>query len=483
MIMRKLYFLLSLLWCVCGCVGKRAQVNEVEDYPRIFPDYREVTIPVNIAPLNFKMEGADQIEVEFRKGEDLLYTCKGREKIDIPLKKWKHMLETCKGEDLFVKVFVYDQDQWLGFKPFPVHVVTDSIDPYLAYRLIEPGYELGKRLALFQRELSTFEEKAFVPAALVENSCVNCHAFCNYSPDCFMFHIRWDKAGTVIVEPGKVQKINTKTDRVIAPGAYRMWHPSGKYIAFSNNKTHQAFHALQEKKIEVYDLASDLMIYDVVHNRVLTDSRFTESKVWETFPAWSPDGKYLYFCQALSQNMPMGYQKLKYRLYRVAFDEQTGILADSIEKITIPDEELKSVSFPSVSPDGRYVLYTVARSGTFPVHHKDADLEMLDLNTGLPVDIEVLNSRFCESYHAWSSSGRWIVFNSRRMDNLYTYTYFAYFDRNGKAGKPFILPQRDPDYYVTGLKSFNIPEFIKGPVRVSPYELEKVIHGKAENAL
>lgn len=262
-----------------------------------------------------------------------------------------------------------------------------------------------------------------------------------------------------------------------------MWHPSGKYIVFSNNKTHQAFHALQEKKIEVYDLASDLMIYDVVHNRVLTDSRFTESEVWETFPAWSPDGKYLYFCQALSQNMPMGYQKLKYRLYRVVFDEQTGALADSIEKITIPDEELKSVSFPSVSPDGRYVLYTVTQSGTFPVHHKDADLEMLDLNTGLPVDIGVLNSRFCESYHVWSSSGRWIAFSSRRMDNLYTHTYFAYFDRYGKAGKPFILPQRDPDYYVTGLKSFNIPEFIKGPVRVSPYELEKVINGKAENAL
>ena len=66
--MRKFYVLLSLLWCVCGCVGKRVQVNEVDDYPRIFPDYREVTIPVNMAPLNFKMEGADRIEVEFRKG-------------------------------------------------------------------------------------------------------------------------------------------------------------------------------------------------------------------------------------------------------------------------------------------------------------------------------------------------------------------------------------------------------------------------------
>lgn len=481
--MRKIIVSLSLLWCVYGCWRGRQGVEELDRFPEIYPDYQEVVIPVNIAPLNFGVAGAEKIEVEFQKGEKTVLKCCGKGKIDIPLKKWHVLLEENKGSDFRVKVFAYKDDGWKGYKPFGMTVVADSIDSYLAYRLIEPGYELGKRLGLFQRDLSSFEEKAFMPPALIENSCVNCHAFCNYSPDRFMFHVRWDHSGTVIVEDEKIKKVNTKTDAVISSGAYRMWHPSGRYIAFSNNQTHQAFHAFQEKKIEVYDLASGLMIYDVPNNRVLTDKRFTNTNSWKTFPAWSPDGKYLYFCEAQPKHMPVEYKDLRYGLYRVAFDEITGVLSDSIEEISVPEKGQKSIVFPIVSPDSRYVLYTVAQSGTFPIWHKEADLEMLDLQTGSLVDMNQVNSDCSDSYHAFASSGRWIAFSSRRMDDLYTRVYFTYFDKEGRAHKPFVLPQKDPDYYKLFLKSYNIPEFIKSPITVSPYQLEKVIKGGTQNAL
>lgn len=479
--MRKILLLLSLLWCVFGCWEGRQQVKETNKMPEMVPDYQEVTIPVNIAPLNFKIEGADRVEVEFRNGKTLLLACRGKGAIDIPLKKWHSMLREREGESLDVKVFARQNDGWVGYRPFRIYVVSDSIDPYLAYRLIEPGYELGKRLGLYQRNLSSFEEKVFLPPALTENSCVNCHSFCNYSPDRFMFHVRWDHSGTILVEPGKIQKINTGTAAVITPGAYRMWHPSGCYIAFSNNQTSQAFHALQEKKIEVYDLESDLMIYDVVHNKVLTDKRFTSKELWETFPAWSPDGQWLYFCRARGKDMPREYKDLKYGIYRVAFDEQTGLMGDTIQPVVVSQDT--SVIQPVVSPDGRYLLYTVADCGTFPVWHKEADLNMLDLKTGKPVDIRSINSDATDSYHSWSSSGRWVVVSSRRMDHLYTRVYFAYFDRDGRMHKPFILPQRDPCFYTLFLKSYNIPEFIKGPVTVSPYSLEAAMQGEVRDAI
>lgn len=481
--MRKIVIILSFLWCVCGCWEGPRDVTEMNQYPEMFPDFQGVVVPVNIAPLNFKVAGADLVEVEFRKGKETLFKCHGRGKIDIPLKKWQKLLETCKGDSMNVKVFACKDERWTGYRPFSVGVVADSIDGYLAYRLIEPGYELGKRLGLYQRDLSSFEEKAFVAPQLSPNSCVNCHSFCNYSPDRFMFHVRWEHGGTVIVEPGNMRKVNTKTDAVISAGAYRMWHPTGKYIAFSNNQTHQAFHAFSEKKIEVYDLASGLMIYDVRHNKVLTDPRFTEQSVWKTFPAWSPDGKYLYYCEAQPQTLPQDYKKLRYDLYRVAFDEQSGCLGDSIEKVALPADSLKSIAFPTISPDGKYLLYTSASSGTFPIWHSDADLGMLDLASGAEVDISRVNSNSSDSYHAWSSSGRWIVFSSRRLDDLYTRLYLAYFDRQGQMHKPFILPQRDPDGYTLHLKSFNIPEFIRGAITVSPYELQEVMEGQAENAI
>lgn len=481
--MRKIILFLSFLGCVYGCGNEWQGAPEYEAFPEIFPDYREVTVPVNIAPLNFMIAGAEKTVVEFRADERVVLTVSGKGKIDIPLRKWHTLLEENKGKTLQVKVYTAADGVWKAYRAFPIHIAADSIDPYLAYRLIEPGYELGKRLGLYQRELSTFKEKAFVSPWLTPESCVNCHAFCNYSPDQMMYHVRWKNSGTVIAEPGKLRKVNTKTASVISPGAYRMWHPSGKYIAFSNNQTHQAFHAFSEKKIEVYDLASGLMIYDVAANKVITDPRFTASDSWKTFPAWSPDGKYLYFCEARPKSMPMEYKELKYQLYRVGFNSENGSLADSIESISAGKDSLKSIAFPLVSPDGKYLLYTVAGSGTFPIWHKDADLGMIELESGLPVDLSQINSESTESYHAWASRGRWIVFSSRRLDNLYTHLFLAYFDQEGRVHKPFLLPQKDPEFYKYFLKSYNVPEFIKGPVTISPDRFCEVMEEEAQNAV
>ena len=479
----KVLFYSLLFICLYGCGNRPSNITESNKYPNIYPDYQNVTIPINIAPLNFKVIDSEKIEVEFKQGNATLLVCRGDGAIDIPIKKWRSLLEENSNSELQVKVFASKNGEWKGYKPFKISIVSDSIDPYLAYRLIEPGYELGKNLGLFQRELSTFNESSFVDPKLTTGSCVNCHAFCNYSPKRFMFHSRWDNSGTIIVEPNNIRKVNTKTDELLSAGAYRMWHPSGKYIAFSHNQTHQAFHAFSNKIVEVYDLCSGLMIYDVKKNRVITDSRFTKKDSWKTFPAWSPDGKFLYFCEAKPQSMPTEYKEVKYQLYRVAFDEEKGELLNNIEKIATLKDSLKSIVFPTISPDGRYLLYTAAESGTFPIWHKDADLGMVDLNSGKSVDISRANSSSSDSYHAWSSNGRWISFSSRRSSDLYTNVYFVYFDKDGNAHKPFILPQESPDFYTYFLKSYNIPEFLKGPIELTPYELEEAMKMSAKNAI
>ena len=80
-----------------------------------------------------------------------------------------------------------------------------------------------------------------------------------------------------------------------------------------------------------------------------------------------------------------------------------------------------------------------------------------------PIDVY---KRQVESYHSWSSNSRWFVFSSRRIDGLYTRPYIAYVDEDGKVGKPFLLPQKDAGFYQSFMKSFNIPEFITGKVKV-----------------
>ena len=98
----------------------------------------------------------------------------------------------------------------------------------------------------------------------------------------------------------------------------------------------------------------------------------------------------------------------------------------------------------------------------------------MDLQARTTRPARELNSPDVESYHSWSSNSRWFVFSSRRDNGLYTAPYIAYLSPDGTLGKPFLLPQASADYYDLTLRSFNIPELVKGPVQVDRQELIRV---------
>jgi Tol biopolymer transport system component len=74
----------------------------------------------------------------------------------------------------------------------------------------------------------------------------------------------------------------------------------------------------------------------------------------------------------------------------------------------------KSISFPRVSPDGKYLMFTMADYGNFTIWHKEADLYVLNLSNNTYYSLTKANSKDAESYHSWSSDSRWFAFGSRR---------------------------------------------------------------------
>ena len=89
-----------------------------------------------------------------------------------------------------------------------------------------------------------------------------------------------------------------------------------------------------------------------------------------------------------------------------------------------------------------------------------------------------INSDDTESYHSWSSNGRWMVVSSRREDGNYTRPFIAHIDEQGRSTKAFALPQADPEYHRLFMKSYNIPEFMRGSVKYSPQVFAKILRGE-----
>jgi Tol biopolymer transport system component len=236
------------------------------------------------------------------------------------------------------------------------------------------------------------------------------------------------------------------------------------------------FHAAGKKRIEVYDSSSDVFVYDTQTHTILKDT-LTMKLLWaENTPAFSPDGCWLYYTTAQRQVYPTDFDKERYSLCRVAFDAQTGRLGTEVDTLLSTTKTGKSVTWPRPSYDGRYIMYTQVDYGYFSVWHPEADLWLLDLQSGETRPLDEVNSERAESLHSWSIGSRWFLFTSRRDDGLYTRVYFSCLDGNGKATKPFLLPQRHPkQYYRRSFYSFNTPDFMSRRIQTDARSMGRQI--------
>lgn len=458
-----------LLPLLCACTQYYAPDGEVARCPRIFPDYADVTFPVNIAPPNFRIEEegeAFQIEIgKVREDAPRMLLHAEDHVVTIPEGDWKNLLEQSAGGKIYFRVSALQQGKWMRYADVEDSISVHPIDPYLAYRLLYPGYELWNEMGIYQRDLTSYKQTAILANRDFGKQCVNCHTFNQNSPDRMMVHIRGKQGGTLIYTDGKVEKVNPKPESFKHGATYPAWHPSGKYLAYSENEIQQFFHSAGEKPIEVSDLAADLMVYDVEKHRAFTDSLVYGEAFMETFPTWAPDGKSLYFCRAKAWKEKMPLDSIYYDLYRIQFDAENEKL-HTLECVYEASKACKSVSFPRISPDGKYLMFVQSDYGNFSIWHPESDLYLLDLATGTARNMSEVNSDDVDSFHTWSSDGHWFVFSSKRLDGLWARPHFSCFNpATGEAGKPFLLPQKNPNFYDTFTYTYNLPELIKAPVK------------------
>ena len=435
--------------------------------PTISPDYSGLVLPPNIAPLSFAIreEGkAFRVDILCDKSTPIrLKNTSGH--MRIPLRPWRALLRDHQGQALHFDITVQGKDgTWRQFKRITNTIAQHPIDSTLVYRFMKPIYNWWKDIGIYQRQLANYDRSCVLKGASFGQGCLNCHSFVGNDTKTMTIGLRSRTHGshTLLARGGQVDKIGAKW-------GYTAWHPSGLMATYSINKVRQFFHVGGMEVRDVVDLDSALACYYVADGRVVSPPVLAHKDRLETYPTWSPDGLFLYFCSApiLWEDdtvPPKKYDQVQYDLCRVAYDPATDQWG-AVETVLSANDTGLSILLPRISPDGRFLMFCMCPYGCFPIYQPGSDLYLMDLSTGAYQTLAI-NSEYSESWHSWSSNSRWIAFSSKRRGGLLTRTYFSYVDENGTAHKPFVLPQKDPTAYDSMMHTFSVPELITERINV-----------------
>jgi hypothetical protein len=459
------YLVLLFVW-LGNAPGILAQENRL---PRIFPDYSGITLPPNIAPLNFRVdEPAKRYQLVIRSTQGKAIHLSGSSSsMQIPAQPWRALLEANAGKPLYFEISIQSTNGSLRrFWTITNSIAAEPVDNYLFYRLLKPLYNEYHQLGIYQRNLQNFEETPLLENTSIDRDCLNCHTFLNHQADSFAMHIRAQNnfRPMLLVQSNQVTTVN-------ATMGYLSWHPSGKLLAFSENKLSLLYHTIGETR-DVYDANSKLGIYWLDSNSIQTPAPITQKGQNDNWPNWSSDGRYLYYCSA--PKMPADEQRnIRYDLCRIAFDLDRNHWGMPETLVAATNCHL-SANEPRVSPDGKWLVFCLSDYGNFPVYQPSSDLYVMDLKTLQYHRLEC-NSDQSDSWHCWSSNNRWIMFSSKRIDGVFARPHFAYFDDQGHVGKAFPLPQKDPAFYESYLNTVNVPELACEPVKINPDALIRAV--------
>ena len=142
----------KLIWSLCLCLSGLQLLScssgpenpiQVSQLPPIYPDYVGVTVPAEIAPLNFNSVETDidcmDVVVRGSKGGEM--HVQGDE-ADFDIDDWHQLTQQNKGGQLSFTVCILKDGQWKQYKDFSVSISPYALDEWgLTYRRIAPGYE------------------------------------------------------------------------------------------------------------------------------------------------------------------------------------------------------------------------------------------------------------------------------------------------------------------------------------------------------
>jgi len=244
--------------------------------------------------------------------------------------------------------------------------------------------------------------------------------------------------------------------------------PNGRYV-ISTVKDRAVFVATPgiEYSQLFFPIKGILVVYDTETGQYTPLPGADDPAYVQSNPTWSPDGKHVVFARARVYNKPSianansilldqhdvpefieDNEPFKFDLYRVPFNEGRGGKA---EPVAGASHNGMSNFFAKYSPDGQWIVFTQAEN--YMLLMPDSQLYIIPARGGEARRLRA-NTDNMNSWHSFSSNGKWLVFSSKAF-SPYTQLFLTHIDEQGRSTPPVVL-----DHFTEPDRAANIPEFV-----------------------
>ena len=319
------------------------------------------------------------------------------------------------------------------------------------------------------------------PPIVLENLpvCGNCHSF---SDDGGVLGLDVDygndKGGYAILPVSEQmvmddEKIITwsdykKDDNEATFGLLSQVSPDGRYVV-STVKDRAVFVATPEIAFSqlFFPIKGILVVYDTETGKYSALTGADDPEFVQSNPTWSPDGQSIVFARSKVYRKPSiesaqsilldekdvpefieDKEPFQFDLYRVPFNEGRGGKA---EPLAGASHNGKSNFFAKFSPDGKWIIFCQAEN--YMLLMPDSELFIIPAEGGEARRLRA-NTPLMNSWHSWSSNGRWLVFSSK-ANTPYTQLFLTHIDEAGRSTPPVVLER-----FTGSDRAANIPEFV-----------------------
>jgi Flp pilus assembly protein TadD len=244
--------------------------------------------------------------------------------------------------------------------------------------------------------------------------------------------------------------------------------PDGRYV-ISTVKDRAVFVATPEIAFSqlFFPIKGILAVYDREKRTFKPLPGADDPQYVQSNPTWSPDGKYVVFARTKTYGRDVvanatsvllsekdvpefieNKEPFKFDLYRVPFNDGKGGKAEPIEGAS---QNGKSNYFAEFSPDGKWIVFCKAEN--YMLLMPDSELYIIPAEGGEARRLRA-NTPLMNSWHSFSSNGRWLVFSSK-ANTPYTQLFLTHIDEEGNSTPPVVLER-----FTGEDRAANIPEFV-----------------------